>query len=273
MIKLVAIDIDGTLVNEQKILTKKVRDAIRQAMAKGVKIVLSTGRPIEGIKPYLKELGFSEEEDYVISQNGAAITRTDTMEIIAQETHPFSDLKDLYQLGKAFPTDTLMLNETHFYMVLPHGVEPSVDPDVLDEGETLNMDVEVIHIDHLNEESDILKVTYFGEVGEVDEVMAVIPDEFYERFYIVRNEPYLIDVMVKGVNKGMALRKLAKHLDLALEEVMAIGDGENDYEMLEAAGLGIAMANGTDRLKSIASDITLSNEEDGVAYAFEKWVL
>lgn len=273
MIKLVAIDIDGTLLNEKKVLTKKVRDVIHQAMEKGVKIVLSTGRPIEGIKPYLKELGFSEEEDYVISQNGAAITRTDTMEIIAQQIHPLEDLAELYHLGKEFPTDTLMINEEHFYMVLPHGVEPSVDPDVLDEGKTLNMDVEVIHLDHLKEDSEILKVIYFGDVEEIDEVVAAIPRDFYERYYIVRNEPYLIDVMVKGVNKGVALKRLAEHLNIKIDEIMAIGDGENDYEMLEAAGLGIAMANGTERLKSIASDVTLSNEEDGVAFAFEKWVL
>ena len=80
-----------------------------------------------------------------------------------------------------------------------------------------------------------------------------------------------MEVMEKNSNKGTALIKLADHLGIAMEEVMALGDGENDYEMIQVAGLGVVMSNGTDNLKSIANEITLSNEEDGVAHAIEKW--
>ncbi|WP_373755851.1 HAD family hydrolase, partial [Jeotgalibaca porci] len=109
MIKLVAIDIDGTLVNEEKIMTAKVKEAIHAAMDQGVKIVLCTGRPIMGIKPYLDELGIYKEDDFVISQNGAVITRTDTREII--EVWPFEKemIETIYAFGKDFSAEFLLM--------------------------------------------------------------------------------------------------------------------------------------------------------------------
>ena len=94
-----------------------------------------------------------------------------------------------------------------------------------------------------------------------------------EDFSVVRSQVYLLEIAAKGVDKGTALKQLAQDLGFEREEVMAIGDGNNDYEMIEAAGLGVVMANGTERLKSIADELTLSNIEDGVAHAIEKFVL
>ncbi|MDE1548188.1 Cof-type HAD-IIB family hydrolase [Jeotgalibaca caeni] len=273
MIKLVAIDIDGTLVNEQKVLTQRVQDAIHQAIDQGVKIVLCTGRPIEGIRPYLDQLGFADEEDYVISQNGAAITRVDTMEVVDHVPLSLEEVTELYEFGKNYPADICLLNEERFYMVLPYGAEPRIEEDLIDEGRTINMEVEIIHLDHLDEKEEILKMVYFGDPNEVDVVEQAMSPEWHDRYYIVRSQDYLIEVMVKDTNKGTALKKLADHLGFSMDEVMAIGDGENDYEMIEAAGLGVVMENGTERLKGIANELTLSNEADGVAHAFRKWVL
>lgn len=273
MIKLVAIDIDGTLVNEQKVLTDNVRDVIRRAMAQGVKIVLCTGRPIEGIRTYLEQLGFDETEDYVISQNGASITRVDTMEVVEDTPLSFAEVCELYRFGKNYPAEICLLNEEHFYLMTEYGEQPSMDADLIDEGNTINMAVEIIHLDQLKEEEQMLKVVYFGDPNEVDVVEQALPDDFQDKYYIVRSQSYLLEVMVKDTNKGTALKKLADHLGFSMAEVMAIGDGENDYEMIEAAGLGVVMENGTDRLKGIANEVTLSNEADGVAHAFEQWVL
>ncbi len=271
VIKLVAIDIDGTLVNEEKIMTAKVKEATHAAMDQGVKIVLCTGRPIMGIKPYLDELGIYKEDDFVISQNGAVITRTDTREII--EVWPFEKemIETIYAFGKDFSAEFLLMNEEHFYMITPDEEAAEIRPELQGEGETVRMPVELTSLATL--EGDYVKTMFFGDTAEIDEVEAALPAEFYEAFSIARSQNYLLEIGAKNVNKGTALLKLAEDLGIARDEVMAIGDGNNDYDMIQAAGLGVVMENGTERLKGIAKEMTLSNENDGVAHALEKFVL
>lgn len=271
VIKLVAIDIDGTLVNEEKIMTAKVKEAIHAAMDQGVKIVLCTGRPIMGIKPYLDELGMYKEDDFVISQNGAVITRTDTEEII--EIWPFKreSIEKWYEFGKDFSAELLVMNETHFYLLQPEASDKPVRPELVAEGQIINMGVETTSIEAL--QGEFVKVVFFGEPAEIDEIEAKVPTEFRDEFSVARSQPYLLEIAAKGINKGTALKKLAEDLGLTREETMAIGDGNNDYDMIMAAGLGVVMENGTEYLKSIAKEFTLSNENDGVAHALEKFVL
>ncbi|APZ49201.1 hypothetical protein BW721_05640 [Jeotgalibaca sp. PTS2502] len=273
MIKLVAIDIDGTLVNEEKVVTPKVHQAIQTAIDQGVKIVLCTGRPMEGIRPYLEELGLQNEEDYVISHNGACITRTDSHEVLEEVALQLADLHELYEFGKNFPADICILNEEDFLLLVEDPQTASISKRMSDESDTVNMKLDLVTIDDLNEQSQLLKLLYVGAKEDLDVIEAAIPSEFRDRFYIVRSQDFLIEIMVKGTHKGTALEKLANHLGFTMDEVMAIGDGENDYEMIHAAGLGVVMANGTKRLLTIANQVTLSNEEDGVAHAFEKWVI
>lgn len=269
MIKLAAIDIDGTLVNEKKILTDKVKKAIRLAAQQGVKIVLCTGRPIQGILPYMDELGFFQnQEEFVISQNGASITRTDTMEVVWDIALSAEDLREIYAVGEQYPPLFTAMNEERFI-----AVGDKVTQKAVDEAHIVNMELEEEELEEVVQKERILKVVYIGTETELDELESTLTPEFRDKYYVVRSQYYLLEVMVKGINKGIALQKLAEYLQLSLEEVMALGDGENDYEMIETAGLGIVMDNGTERVKSIANEITLSNEEDGVAHALEKWVL
>ena len=268
MIKLVAIDIDGTLVNEEKIMTRKVNKAVHEAIDQGIKVVLCTGRPIEGIHPYLNQLDFKDENDYVISQNGACIIQTSTMEIINERSLKLDEVLELVQFMEKFPLTICALNEEHFYVLTDQISEP-----LKEESRVVNMELEIVSEEFFDEDSAILKVCCLGSKEQLDDFEEQLPLEMREKYYVVRSQPYFIEIMVKDTNKGTALKKLAEHLNLSMDEVMAIGDGENDYEMIEAAGLGVVMENGTERLKGIANEMTLSNEEDGVAHAFEKWVL
>ncbi|WP_373762708.1 Cof-type HAD-IIB family hydrolase, partial [Jeotgalibaca porci] len=232
MIKLVAIDIDGTLVNEKKIMTAKVKQTIHKAMDHGVKIVLCTGRPIAGIMPYLEELEMFKEDDFVISQNGAVITRTDTREII--EVWPFEKemIETLYAFGKDFSAEFLLMNEEHFYMVTPDEKAAHIRPELQGEGKTVRMPVELTSLAKL--EGEYVKTMFFGNSAEIDEVEAALPAEFYEAFSIARSQNYLLEIGAKNVNKGTALLKLAEDLGLTRDKVMAIGDGNNDYDMIQA---------------------------------------
>ncbi|UJF15218.1 Cof-type HAD-IIB family hydrolase [Jeotgalibaca sp. MA1X17-3] len=268
MIKLVAIDIDGTLVNEEKIMTEKVKHAIHQAIDQGMKIVLCTGRPFEGIRPYLNELNFKDENDFVISQNGARITQNSTGEVIDEQSLRLDELQEVISYVENFSLDICVLNEEHFYVLTD-----DINEHLREQSRLLNMELEIVTSKHFDHDSCMLKVVCHAEKDILDDFEAQLTPEMREKYYIVRSEDFFVEIMVKNVNKGTALTTLADHLEIQMSEVAAIGDGENDYEMIEAAGLGIVMDNGTERVKGIANEITLSNVEDGVAHAFEKWIL
>ena len=105
----------------------------------------------------------------------------------------------------------------------------------------------------------------------MDKAWDYFPKEVFDRFNVCRSGPIFIDIMPKNVNKGVALINLRSLAGVSKNEVMAIGDAENDQGMLEEAAAGIAMANSAESLKEIAAHITKSNDEAGVAYAIEKW--
>lgn len=266
MIKMIAIDIDGTLVNGQKVMTQKVKETIQEAMRRGIKIVLCTGRPPAGIKPYTDELGFGEHEDYIIAQNGAYILRADTEEAVYKKTLTSDEVQEIYEFGKGFSAGTMLVCEDKLY-----SLEETVTESMQKDATLVNMDIAVLDSEAVTEEMGLMKILYIGDPNEVDVIESAIPDQMRNDFYIVRSQDFLVEVMEKSSNKGTALTKLADHLGIAMDEVMALGDGENDYEMIQVAGLGVVMSNGTDNLKSIANEITLSNEEDGVAHAIERW--
>jgi len=266
MIKMIAIDIDGTLVNGEKVMTKRVKDTIKEAMQKGIKIVLCTGRPPAGIKPYADELGFEKGEDYIIAQNGAYIIQTDTKEVIYKRTMTLPEVQKLYEFGKGFAAGTLLVTEFNYF-----SLEDEITESMMYDAKLVHMPITIMDPKDLSEEMNLMKILYIGKEREVDVIDSAIPEHFRDDYYVVRSQDYLVEVMAKDTNKGIALAKLADHLGIRIEEVMALGDGENDYEMIQAAGLGVVMSNGTDNLKSIANEITLSNEEDGVAHAIEKW--
>lgn len=268
MIKLVAIDIDGTLVNEEKIMTEKVKYAVHEAVDQDIKIVLCTGRPFEGIRPYLDELGFKDENDFVISQNGARIIQNNTEKVIDEQCLKLDELQEILSFVGKFPLQVCALNEDHFYVL-----SDDITENLKEQSRILNMELEIVTPEHFDHDSCILKVGCLAEKDVLDHFETHLSKEMREKYYIVRSENNFIEFLVRNVNKGTALTRLADHLEIRMSEVAAIGDGENDYEMIEAAGLGIVMDNGRERVKGIANEITLSNEEDGVAHAFEKWIL
>jgi hypothetical protein len=177
-----------------------------------------------------------------------------------------AEVQDIYEFGKGFSAGTLLVGEHHYY-----SLEDTVTEEMQKDATIVNMNISVLDPNEVTEELGLMKILYIGEPNEVDVIDSAIPDNMRDDFYIVRSQDFLIEVMEKSSNKGTALTKLADHLGIAMEEVMALGDGENDYEMIQVAGLGVVMSNGTDNLKSIANEITLSNEEDGVAHAIERW--
>ncbi len=266
MYKLIALDMDGTLLREDKTISEKTKEAIKQAKDKGVKVVLASGRPIEGLQKYLKELDLIGDEQYVVSYNGAVVQNTGTKEVINHITLQGSDLKDLYKVSQE-------LNVNIHAFSNKGCITPKMTKYSELEGTMNGIDVHVIDYNEVTADEPIIKMMLVDEPEILEKVIAQLPKALYEKYTIVRSAPFFLEFLNIAVNKGEGVKALAEKLGIKQEEVICIGDAGNDEHMIRYAGLGVAMENGFDELKAIADYITGTNEEDGVAQVIEKFIL
>jgi Cof subfamily protein (haloacid dehalogenase superfamily) len=266
--KLVAIDVDGTLFNDQREITKEVYEAIQAAKAKGVKVVICTGRPIVGVRPILEELKLVEEEQYVITYNGALVQNTYSEEVISETSLNFGDLRDLYQLSLQLQSPIHFFDTERLYT-------PNRDISyyTVYEAYANRVPLSFRTIEEVPEDMVIPKVMFIDEPERLTQIMAAIPASYRERYTMVQSAPFFLEILHPTVNKGNAVKQLAEKLGIKREEVICIGDGENDLEMVKYAGCGVAMANATASVKEVAAFQTRSNNEHGVAYAIEQLIL
>lgn len=266
-IKLVAVDIDGTLITNDRKITPQVFDAIQDAKKQGVKIVIATGRPIAGVQELLKELHLQEPGDYVITFNGGLVQDTSTGENIVQERLTYDDYMSIEYLSR-------QLN-VHMHAVTKEGIytaNRNIGKYTVHESALVNMPVFYRTPEEMRDK-EIVKIMFIDEPHILDAAIAKIPKEFYDRYNLVKSTPFYLEILPKESSKGNAIVHLAEKLGLTMEQTMAIGDAENDRAMLEVVGNPVVMENGSDELKKIAKYISKSNQESGVAYALREWVL
>jgi Cof subfamily protein (haloacid dehalogenase superfamily) len=266
--KLIAIDIDGTLMNDRKEITKEVNDAIQAAKAKGVKVVICTGRPIVGVQSIIEELKLNDEDEYVITFNGALVQNTYNQDVESQITLKYENLKELYDLS-------LKLNSPLHFFDTENLYTPNreISRYTIHEAHINQVSLHYMPIDEVAKDMLIPKVMFIDEPERLDNIIANIPEEFWDKYTFVKSTPFFLEILDPSVSKGNAVKLLAEKLGITREEVICIGDGENDLSMIEYAGCGVAMANAVSVVKEVAQFQTLSNNENGVAYAIEKLVL
>ena len=241
MIKLIALDLDGTLLNPDKKISDANKQAIHRAREAGVKIVLCTGRPLMGIKAYVDELDLLQAEDYSITYNGGLVQKNKTSEIISQKVLNYGQIVELYNLSKELNIPMNMLDlESVYEPEYPQGRESlykSLQSSSLPFVEKKIEDFQAQHAFN--------KVVFCIAPAVLDEAIAKIPADFYSKYSMMKSRPLL---------------------------VMACGDEENDLAMLDFAGVSVAMGNAPDKIKERASFVTKTNGEDGVAHAIETFV-
>lgn len=266
MYKLVAIDMDGTLLRNDKSISKETKEVIKEARKKGVKVVLATGRPVDGVKRYLEELDLWHDNEYVLTFNGAIIKEIGQDKVICRDTLKGADLLKLYEISKnvglnihAFSKEGCITPVMNEYTEL--------------EGKINGINVYETSYDNIDPEEEIIKIMMIDKPEILEEGIKKLPKEIYEKYTVVRSAPYFLEFLSKTCNKGEGVKSLAESLGIKREEVIAIGDAGNDIHMIEYAGLGVAMENAFDEVKKKANFITKSNEENGVAWVFEKFIL
>lgn len=268
MIKLVAIDLDGTLLNSHKEISQKNKDVLAQAKAAGVKIVLCTGRPLAAIEVYLETLGLRDNGDYSITFNGGLVQKNDTGEIIEKALMPLDAVHNLYQLAAELNVPLDILSDG-LVLQLPTSLENRSLYSQLNNLLTF----EAAELQHLTADRIYNKAVVAIDEDYLDEQISKIPTPFYDRYEIIKTRSNLLEFMPKGITKAYGISLLARDLEIKQEEIMTIGDEENDLPMIEYAGLGVAMENAVASVKALADVITDTNDNDGVAQAVEKFVL
>ncbi|WP_239256387.1 sugar-phosphatase [Listeria ilorinensis] len=268
MYKLIAIDIDGTLLNDAHELVVPVIERIKAAKQAGAKVVLCSGRPLVGLRHSLEQLELLDAEDYAITMNGAIVLKTKTGEIVADSALDKEALQDIFAFCAPLGAHLTYLDATKMYV-------PHEEISILTCKDSLLLQTPLFYqpVDKAPNDIRIAKAMLLDEPEKIDEVVAALTKELQEKYYIVRSVPYNLEFLHKGVSKGTALKQLADSLGISRDEVMAIGDAENDSTMLEYAGMPVVMDNAAEHIKQLGKFITKTNNEAGVAYALEELVL
>jgi hypothetical protein len=256
-IKLIALDVDGTLLDDNHRISANNRDTIRRAAEQGVSIVLCTGRGSMSAKPVMDELGL---EGVMITHNGASIMDTKG-NVLHEFTFSVREVVDLihYCRERGIHYD---LN-TSGNMIIDQ-----LPADAAKMYEAYLAEPEMVH-DVLKVNEPLVKFCMFGSQAMMDQVERDWPDDQHELKFI-RSGDYFVDVMRPDVSKGIALKKLAEIWQVDRSEILAMGNYFNDIDMLRFAGIGIAVANSPDEVKQAADEVTVSNNEEAVHVALCK---
>lgn len=267
-IKLITIDIDDTLVDTAKQVTPRVKAALQEATAQGVKVVLTTGRPLPGVQEYLDELGLNHQDDqYAITYNGGVVQTTNGEELGGKEL-AYSDYLRLREvadeLGAYLQVETIDAAYTS---------AKEINYWASRENFLIKMPLIIKPVDEMDPNDHYVKFMFIGDEADIDSWRDALPADVKEAYYIVKSTPQHLEFMHKDATKGSGLLTLAAKLGIDRSETMALGDQQNDVTMIEAAGLGVAMGNAVPEVKAVADVETTTQNADGVGVAVEKWVL
>jgi HAD superfamily hydrolase (TIGR01484 family) len=273
--RLLAIDADGTLLDERKRVTARSRAALAELHRRGTTILLTTGRRYRTALPIVAKTGLPLT---VAAHNGVLIRRSADDSTVLRRTMAGSDMVDVVRFLRADEIHPVVFVDRYAEGIdFVHDVEHPDDPywrDVWDR----NRD-HFLRTDDLSEVSaGVLVVAAWGTVERLLEMEARFAAAFGDRLthHVVTNVHYLgavFEAYSPEAGKGAALRAFRERLGVPAEEVCAIGDDVNDLSMLEEAGLSIAMGNAVESVLAAADRVTGSNEEEGLAEALERWIL
>lgn len=265
MYKLIAIDLDGTLLSSDGSVAEQNKRALAAARDKGVHVVLATGRPPHGVDRIRALLDFPQDE-YLILYNGALTKKISNGRVISRHTLVPADYRTVADFAESFGMDHYTFREDACLTTVLHPVAQW-------ENEINGIPLEVIDLDQLDPALPLMKVNLAAEPAMVDHALANVPEVLASRYCIVRSAPNLMEFLDPRASKGQALQDLAASLGIRRDEIVAIGDSGNDLDMISFAGLGAAMGNASEDVKAAADYVTSANDLGGVAEVIRRFIL
>lgn len=263
--KMIALDLDGTLNNDQKEISQKTKDALIAVQKQGVTVVLATGRPTPGLKRESDALELEKYNGILLSYNGGKVVDASSKEVLYEESLPNEIAVKLLKHIEEMPVTPIVDDGIDYYTV-------SKDEFMIGFESKLN-NIGIKEVENVAAAVDFnpVKVLIAAPKELLVPVIEQIKEPFLKELSFVQSTPYFLEATVKGINKASSLQAVCDKLEIDPSEVMAFGDQLNDVSMIKFAGLGVAMGNACDGLKEVADEITLSNNEDGIAHILHKY--
>jgi len=263
MYKLIAMDIDDTLLNDRLEVTPGTREAIFAAMEMGVTVTLATGRMYASARNIAAQIGLNVP---IITYQGALVKNSLDGKVWYERYLPSEAAAKVYEYA--------VRRGLHVQLYWNDALFAMEDNEKLREYAALSRVPYVIERDLAKLlDKPLPKMIVIDEPAKLDEVAIELKSELGDEVHITKSKPHYLEFLHREGTKGDALRHLAAELDCSLSQVIAIGDSWNDIEMIRTAGLGVAMGNAVPQLKEVADYVTLSNNEEGVRHVIEKFVL
>lgn len=275
-IKAIVMDVDGTLTNDKKEITPKTREALLKAQKQGILLILASGRPTTGLVEMGKVLEMDKNNGLFISYNGSKVINFQTGEELFNEPLKLEDAKAVLEHMKKFEIkpmidkgDYMYVNDVYNCMIRFRG-----EPFNVIKYESRGGNYKLCEIDDLAAFVDypLNKILTAGEPEYLQEHYIEMMEPFKDKLNCMFTGPFYFEFTAKDIDKAKALDTVLKPLDITADEVIAFGDGHNDISIIKYAGIGVAMENAVADLKEAADEITLSNEQDGIAESLLKHI-
>ncbi len=265
--EIIVLDIDGTLVNSKKVITPNTLTTLTKLQKLGKKVVLASGRPIQGILGHARTLRLNDFGGYILAYNGGAVINANTNEVMYSKYFP----------NELIPEICEELKSTNVTINTYEG-------DKIIEGNALNeysdieakiVGMEAKFVDNFAEyvTFNVNKLLLAGNPKEILRLEKLFSERYKGIIGVFRSEEFFLELVPLGVDKAKSIDVLLGKLGLTSNQCIACGDGYNDITMIQYAGLGVAMGNAVDEVKAAANVITVTNDEDGVAKIVEEYMI
>lgn len=265
-LKLIALDIDGTLTNDEKKITEDTRSTLLKLQKQGVRVMLASARPVPGLYSASRELDLKDYHGILMAYNGGKVVDAADGTLLS-ETHIDMEItRSILRFLETLPVTVILDDGNRFYVEDAHGYKV--------EYECWNNQMECTEVDNLADFLDFspVKLLLSVDPAEILNIQNTIREHLPDDLSVVRTAPFYLEIIPSSINKGKALLDVCSRLGIAPADTAAFGDSENDIPMIQAAGCGVAMGNAEDAVKAAADKVTLSNNSDGIAYALRELI-
>ncbi len=265
--QILALDLDGTLTDSRKEISRPTLEALIDIQEKGKKVVLASGRPTKGVLPLARQLRLDEYGSYILSFNGGRITDCKSGQTIYEKLLPEDVAQPLFYIVKKY-------SKIDIVAYTPDTLISGIQPNSYTELESDINHMPIVQVDdfpaHVPEESNKILVTGSPEI--ISRVKTEVSEYFHSYVSVYCSDPFFLEIMPPGVDKAHSLLRLLSAVGLTADQMICCGDGDNDLTMIETAGLGVAMANAQPAVLATADYVTKSNDEGGVLHVINKFM-
>ncbi|URZ09272.1 Sugar phosphatase YidA (plasmid) [Clostridium felsineum] len=275
-IKVIIMDIDGTLTNSKKIITDKTKKVLKKAQELGTVLILASGRPTSGLMDFAEELEMDKNHGLLVSFNGAKVVDCENGKVLFDETMSIEQGQAVLEHMKKFEVKPMIDKGEYMYVndVFKNEIQYKGKPFNIIKYEARNNKFKLCEKDDLALFADypLNKILTAGEPEYLKEHYKEMMEPFKETLNCMFTADFYFEFTAKGIDKAKALDTVLMPMGYKKEEMIAFGDGHNDISMVKYAGIGVAMDNAVQELKDEADEVTLSNDEDGIAHTLSKYM-